>query len=106
MHTYPYSGNPIRTSDGKDNNPWGATGLGQGVSEAKLIELTESGENVNRMIGYYINEHPGNDGIANTEDDILFTFSSKDECFDAPGYTCKEVYKIIGDVVEMVIIPS
>ena len=97
LHTYPYSGNPIRTSDGKDNNPWGATGLGQGVTESQYQNAIVPGQSVNTMVGYYINEHPGADGVLNTEDDILFTFSTEEECFDAPGYTCTPVSKIIGD---------
>jgi len=97
LHTYPYSGNPIRTSDGKDNNPWGATGLGQGVTELQYQNIDIPSQSVNTMVGYYLNEHPGVDGILNTEDDILFTFSSQEECFDAPGYTCTPISKIIGD---------
>ena len=49
------------------------------------------------MVGYYLNTHPGADGIENTEDDIIFKFTNSDDCFDSPGYDCIPVSKIVGD---------
>jgi len=96
-HIYPFTGNPIRETDGKDNNPWGATGLGQGITAAQYAAADIPSQNVNTMIGYYLNTHPGIDGIENTDDDVIFTFRTEEECFDAPGYVCTPVSKIIGD---------
>ena len=77
-HKYPWSGNPGRMRDGKDNNPWGFT---THYWESSAIKDTT-----------YRNYYTGNDGF---EYDVYVDDES--ECRTIEGYECELIEKFIGD---------